>query len=196
MTVKLNLKPLDALRLEISQGLKVPRKRGPIDRVFLQWGKVVRGYLQERFVRESRGGGQWRRLSASTLAARRTKKRRRGKDGARRRSIRTVRFATGASSQLSAAPRILRDTGTLFRALNPVFSNRPGAIQRDIPFGVRIGFGGPDRHADGKVTVAQIARWHQTGAGKLPVRKIIVDPPLRVQAQMARLMQAALDKLK
>jgi hypothetical protein len=196
MTVKIDLRPLDQLKLEVSHGLRVPRKRGEISKALNQWAKLVRGFLQERFVRESKGGGDWPQLSRATLAARRNKARRRGPGGGRRKSIRNVRFKAGTSVSLGMAPRILRDTGTLFRALNPTFTNRPGAIEKDIPFGVRIGFGGPDKHSGGKATIVGIAMAHQTGAGRLPVRKIIVAPPAHVIEQMRSVMQRALDRLK
>lgn len=195
MPVKIDLKPLDNLKLEVRQGLSVPHKRGPIQRALNQWAALVRGFLQERFVRESKGGGSWPKLSKATLAARRNKARRRGRGGARRRSIRGARLKAGSAVSLGQSPRILRDTGTMFRVLSPQFVGQPGAIEKEIPFGVRIGFGGPDKHPSGKTTIAGIAMAHQTGAGRLPVRKIIVTPPARVISQMRAVMQRALDRL-
>ena len=90
---------------------------------------------------------------------------------------------------------ILRDTGTLFAALSPTFTGKPGALEEGIPFGIRVGYGGPSRHPDGKATIADIASFHQTGNGKLPVREIIVAPLPNVIEGMARDMQRALRQL-
>ena len=78
-------------------------------------------------------------------------------------------------SKKAALP--LRNTGTLLAVLETVFTKKPGQLEQKIPFGVRVGYGGDGGHPDGDgVTVAQIAEWHQTGAGNLPIREIIVEP--------------------
>lgn len=91
---------------------------------------------------------------------------------------------------------ILRDTGTLFAALSPVFASRPGQIEENIPYGINVGYGGASAHPSAKkATIADIANYHQTGAGHLPVRKIIVSPPETVTQQMSVIMQRAIDSL-
>lgn len=90
---------------------------------------------------------------------------------------------------------ILRDTGTLFAALSPVFVNKPGSIEETIPYGINVGYGGNSSHPKGKATVADIANFHQIGAGHLPVRKIIVSPPAPVIEAMTTVMQRAVDTL-
>lgn len=113
-------------------------------------GAIYRSFAKERYSRLSRGGGEWKSLSQRTKNARRGGK----KKGAT--------FA------------ILIDTGLLFNVLNPVLA--PGAIQETRGSAVRLGFGGPSAYPDGKATIADIASFHQFGAGKLPKREIIVEP--------------------
>ena len=135
---------------------------GPFGNAMIRWAIRYREFVQKRFVRLGSGGGEWPRLK---------RKRKRGK---------LVRA------------KILRDTGALLAALSPVFSSAAGAIQRRINKGIRVGYGGPAKHSKGRVTVAQIAHWHQVGAGNLPVRKIIVQPSRRVRQLMGQdLIRAA-----
>lgn len=70
---------------------------------------------------------------------------------------------------------ILRDTGTLFNTMAPQISAPPGSINRLIRDGIEVGYGGSASHPGGP-TIAQIAYWHQTGAGNNPKREIIVEP--------------------
>lgn len=95
----------------------------------------------------------------------------------------------------SGTVSILRDTGLLFNAVNPAFSGKPGQLQEDIPFGVRVGFGGPGRHPDGTATIADIASFHQEGGPHLPQRKIVVPPDDSTTRKMADVMQRAMDKM-
>lgn len=111
--------------------------------------------MNERFVTYSRGGGDWKPLK---------RKRRRGK---RNRAA------------------LLRDTGTLFAALSTQFSGAPGQLQENLKNGMRVGFGGPARHPGGVITVAELAAVHNFGLGRMPERKIIVDPSKKVLNQMA-----------
>lgn len=91
---------------------------------------------------------------------------------------------------------ILRDTGTLFAVLSPTFSGIAGQYEEDIPFGIRVGYGGNAGHPSAKkATIADIANYHQTGAGHLPVRTIIVAPSQAVVAQMTEIMQRAIKVL-
>ncbi len=68
---------------------------------------------------------------------------------------------------------ILRDTDTLLDSLTPVFSKLPGQYERIIPGGIEVGIRG-GKHPKSKVSVGQLASFHQTGAGNYPARKIIV----------------------
>lgn len=153
--VKVNLKPLHVTAANL------PRK------VYRLWGERYRAYIQDRFDRFSKGGGNWIKLSEATIA-----RRRKGKKGA---------------SGLLAA--ILRNTSIMFNAVSARFRSRPGQLQKDIPFGVVTGFGGSHRHPGGKATIADIASFHQegvnTGKVKIPARPIIVDPDKRTLDLMA-----------
>lgn len=91
---------------------------------------------------------------------------------------------------------ILRDTGLLFQALDPIFNNQPGSFQLQIENGIEVGFGGPSKQTGSKfATIADIATYHQLGNARLPQRKIIVDPPQDVIDQMTEDMQRGIDKL-
>lgn len=161
--VVIKLNGLKRFRSDVTQN----QSEGPIRTAIRQWGFRYRGAMQERFVRYSRGGGDWPPLKF---------KRKRGE---------------------KKRAAILRDTNTMFGALNPAFINAPGQYQEDIHFGVKVGYGGPSGYVKGKsaATVADVAEFHQTGAGFLPVRKTIVVPEPRVISSMANDMKRALIKL-
>ncbi len=92
---------------------------------------------------------------------------------------------------------ILKDTNTLFTALEPTFKRKPGQLQKDIPFGVRVGYGGEadKKHPSSKSkSVADIAGFHQDGGPNLPQREIIVSPDTTTIKRMQQLMQIALKK--
>jgi hypothetical protein len=82
----------------------------------------------------------------------------------------------------------------LFEALSPTLGT-PGQLQEDIPFGVRVGYGGPAMHPGGKITIAGLAAIHQGGLGHVPKREIIVPPDDRTISLMAGDMQRAIRKL-
>ena len=162
VTVDVDLAPLKRFKSTLDRDLR-GNGSGPIRAALRQWGARFRSFVQEHFVKMSRGG--WKKLK---------RPRRRGKAD-------------------SAA--VLRDTGTLFNALTPVFSSKPGALQKDIPFGVRVGYGGPAKHPKGGASVFDIARFHQTGAGPLEKREIIVGPDEPTVTQMAADMQRGIDRM-
>lgn len=162
VTVDVDLAPLKRFEAALDRDLRA-NGSGPIRAAIRQWGARFRAFIQERFVRMSRGG--WPPLK---------RRRRRGKGG---------------------SVAILRDTGTMFNALTPVFASKPGAIQKDIPFGVRVGYGGPARHPKGKASIHDIARFHQTGAGPLVKREIIVGPDQRTLDLMAADMDRGIDRM-
>jgi hypothetical protein len=125
-------------------------------------GAIYRSFAQERFSRLSRGGGEWPPLAESTIARRRKR-----------------------------SSSILYDKGLLFAALAPSLNAGGGAYEQVTSTGVRLGYGGPMKYeGEGKVTLADIASFHQTGSDRLPQRKIIVEPD---QATM-NIMIRELDK--
>ncbi len=146
------------------------RSNGPVRKAITQWAAIYRAAMLERYTKASRGSGDWPPLKPNTIA-----RRRKGKGVGPRASI-------------------LVDTGILRGALSIEFSNKPGQLQQDLPFGVRVGYGGPAQHDSGGPTVAQIANWHQTGAGRLPVREIIVSPTGKTLELMQKVMEAGIRK--
>lgn len=146
-----------------------------IRKVYKQWAARYRAFLRERYDRLSRGGGEWPPLSEATI------RRRRGYQKALK------KFLTGKTEIFSFKTSILRDTNTMFTALQPTFKGAPGALEEDIEHGIRVGYGGPQRYKDGgAATIADIASFHQEGAGKLPKREIIVPPDNNTMEAMTR----------
>lgn len=164
--VVVNMKGLDRFAAEIDRGLH-STSPGPMRNVLKQWAAVYRSFLQLRFVEFARGGG-WTGLKRKTIKARRGR---------------------------GIGVEILTDTGLLKGALQPQFIGAPGALEEHIPFGIRVGYGGPGQHPGGSATVAEIASYHQTGAGKLPVREIIVPPSDALMRRMASLMVRKLQEM-
>ena len=173
--VRLNLEPLRRFAAAIRGDLR-RSGNGPIRRAMRQWGARYRSFAQQRFDRYSKGGGDWPPLAESTK--RRRRKARKGRK-------------KGATRSFS----LLRDTGLMFAALNPAWTGKAGALQEDIQFGIRVGYGGPSKHPGGKATIADIARFHDIGAGNLPERQIIDVPDAPTWVAMANDMDRALGKM-
>jgi len=172
--VLLDVRGFDRFRRRFERGLR--GNAGPIDDMFKKWGRRYLTFARRRFVRMSRGG--WKPLAPSTIRARR------GPESTRRKKARR-RVGTAKTTTRVGAGKvaILRDTGTLLAALTV---GRPGNLFKRIPYGVRVGFGGPSRHPKGKATIADIAGFHNQGKGKLPKREIIVKPDARTVQGMRR----------
>ena len=146
----------------------IKARSGQVKFALRQWAIVYRAFVQERFARQ--GDGTWRPLKQSTIAR-------------RRKRVGNTRFSRVAT--------ILRDTGTLFAALNPVLS--PGAKEELSEFGITVGFGGSERHPGGGITIKQLAEVHQSGLGRVPKREIIVKPDSQTISTMAAIMEKAVD---
>lgn len=134
---------------------------GPFRETYRRWGEIYRGFLQLRFSRLSRGGGEWPPLAPRTIARK------------------------GHS-------RILFDTNTLYEALNPRLTNRPGQYQRNIPYGIHVSIRGGS-HPKAKVSIGDLARFHQQGAGNNPKRTIIVGPTDTVNSMLRHAMSVAME---
>ena len=173
-TVNLNLEPLKRFASAIRANLCITGN-GPIRRAMRQWAGRYRSFAQLRFDSYSKGGGDWAPLAESTK--RRRRKARKGHTGARSFSL------------------LRSDANLLFNALNPEWTSKPGALQKDISFGVRAGYGGPAKHPGGKASIADIAMFHDTGAGNLPKRQIIVNPDTKTVAAMAGDMERGLGEM-
>lgn len=161
MTVHVDLSPLIKFKERVLQ------KSGHVRVALKQWAAIYRGFIQERFDKYSKGGGNWRALSPVTIAGRRK------------------------GSGVSAVATILRDTGTLFVALDPGKLN-PGAIEKHTAFGVTVGYGGSGSHPKGKMTIAKLAAIHDQGLGRMPQRQIIVGPDAKTLKLMTKAMDRAL----
>ncbi len=181
MSVRFNMKPLDDFVRGVLTADKSSGRSPGISKAFKQWGEVYRSFTQERFSTFSRGGGDWPKLKPATIARR------------RKGTGKTVR-AKGRKPKTVAAGTvsILWDTGTLIGGLDPTLNVRKGGIEKDIPGGITVGFGGPAQHPKAKIGIAQLAGWHHSGAGYLPKREIIVKPPARVIERMRQLAENAL----
>lgn len=150
---------------------------GPLQEEILDgWQAIYAGFIQERFDRFSRGGGDWAPLKPATIRAKRNK-----------------------------SEGILVDTGLVKTSLSPVikgayagmynpdqgrgsFHSRQVGVTETIgkKLGIikdksfhgltmTLGFGGNARYPNG-TSVSDVAMFHQDGAGNLPQRKILVSP--------------------
>jgi len=174
---------------------------GPINDALKLWGVRYRSWAQQRFNAFSKGGGDWKPLADSTIA-----KRRRGTKSNQQKlkEIWSARVAlhkkdSKTADVLGGQVSILRDTGLLFNALSPMFVGAPGALERRIKFGIRVGYGGPQKHTlgvKGAATIADIASFHQKGhLPHLPKREIIVNPPMQVVDMMALDIERAIERI-
>lgn len=142
------------------------------------WTQRVRTFLERRFDKNSRGGGDWRPLSPETI--RRKMKKAKANQKRNRRKNRAADFSALDSS--FGGVSILMDTGVLRAALNPQKEN-PGYVQRQMINGeeatVSLGFGGDAKHPESKsgITIVELARIHHFGTRRgIPARPIIVLP--------------------
>lgn len=174
-TVKIDLSALKHFKDKLNKDLRAGGQitgGSPINNAIKQWGVRYRSFIRERFIIYSRGGGNWPPLKPLTIK-RKLKGKKKGKSS------------------------ILIDTGQMFAALDPIFTSKPGALNEKIPFGVRIGYGGPGVYTKkygGAVTIADVAHFHQTGAGRLPKREIIVPPDAKTVELMTQDMNRAVLK--
>lgn len=164
LNVTVNLKGLTKFSETLEADLRLSGN-GQIRAAMHEWNVILARFLVARWERMSRGG--WTPLRPATLARK---------------------------AALGLLMLILRATDRMFQAFSPEFARKPGKVSQDVPFGVRVGFGPGMRypHDRGGPTMASIAMWHQTGAGRLPVRKIIVPPDTATKAQMRAVMGKAM----
>jgi len=123
------------------------------------WSTIYRAFTRQRFYKNSRGGGDWPPLSQRTIDARR-----KGKG--------------------SGSPAILRDTGTMFAAIQPNLDSNGLLQSRPRPLGFTAFLGGHRTYKDG-ATLVQVAEFHHKGSGHLPKRTILVIPGANTIKQMA-----------
>jgi hypothetical protein len=169
--VKVDISGLKKFQRIINAGLK--QKTGPIRDAIKQWVRRYLGFIRKRYDRLSKsgGGGEWKPLKPETIA-----KRRKGRGKKRTASI-------------------LRDTGTLFTAINPAITTPRGALREQVKFGARVGYEQGATHPNSrKATIADIAYYHQKGKGHNPRRRILVDADDKTKRQMVRDMARAVKR--
>ncbi len=167
LNVNVNLKGLTKFQETLEADLRLSGN-GPIRAAMHEWNVIMARFLIARWERMSHGG--WTPLRPATIARK---------------------------AKLGLLLLILRATDQMFQAFSPEMARKPGKITQDIPFGTRIGFGPGMKypHGRGGPTMEKIAMWHQTGAGNLPVRKIIVPPDTTTKAQMRAVMSKAVKEV-
>lgn len=122
------------------------------------WSTIYRGFTRSRFYKFSRGGGDWPGLKASTLRSRR-------------------------GSGVGAA--ILRDTNAMFASLQPELGGSGLMQSTPLPgLGFRAVLSSGTTYKSG-TTLSDVASFHHHGAGRLPVRRILVAPDRRTIENMS-----------
>ncbi len=154
-TVTLSISGLEKFTKQIESDTSPALKK-----TLKQWGARYRGWVTRRFIKFSKGQGNWPPLKLSTILRRKKGK---GKSG-------TV--------------AILRDTGQLLQALAPMLG-QPGQLERYEGFGVVLGYNDSAMHMGSKVTIGDIAAFHNYGMGNNPVRLILEIPDPETLKKMA-----------
>lgn len=165
-------------------GRRLSVRSGPVRDMFEQIGARYLGFLRRRYVRNSRGGGDWEPLAPSTIKQRR---------GSKRRKTRSPRARTKTTTRGSATKvAILRDTGTLQRALTVGASGNDFTLMRN---GIRVGFADVPHPNGDDVTIAQLATIHDEGKG-VPERQILVEPDAATLHAMQRIVNTGLRRIE
>lgn len=140
-----------------------------LQQCYRRWGHRYEAFVRRRFVKNSSGGGDWPKLKSTTMKARRS------------------------GTRKGKGVQILRDTGTVHAALSIGAKGNHFQLLRD---GCEFGFGGTAAHPEGHASIADIARFHDQGAGHLPKRQIIVEPDAATVAAMAEDVKWAINRVK
>jgi len=154
--------------------------KGPLRPVFKQWGIRYLAWTRRLFYIKSRGGTAqgvtWKELSPVTIRRRSRRSRRvRGEHGENRYAI------------------LIDRLGTIVKALVPY---EAGNLFKYIYGGVRVGFGGPAKHPEGKATIGDIGLWHNVGKGKrLPKRQILHLPSSDLQRKMGNDLKRGIERI-
>jgi hypothetical protein len=166
VTVNVNLHRLRRFREALDRDLRLS-SNGPVRRALQQWIAILSRFLTRRWMLFSHGGGNWPDILPETRA----RKVKRG-----------------------LLNLIMRATDSMFQAFALSSEGKPGTLSEEVPFGVRLGFGGglDYPHPGSGTSMAKIAMFHQTGAHPNRVRKIIVPPDTTTTQKMREVMQSAL----
>ena len=140
-------------------------------------GVVYAAQTQRQFNTNSKGGGFWRPLAASTVAQRR------GPAKGRRKSTRhKKRSVTGRKVS------ILRDTGLLFRSFGP--GTHGNLLEVDLQ-NASVDYGVSGSVSHGGVTFGQLAQIHHLGLGHVPARPLLNDPTDSTKRRIEQIWAAA-----
>lgn len=137
--------------------------------MFKQWSGRYEGFTRRRFKKNSRGGGEWPPLAASTIA-----RRRKGK----------------SKGKGKGKKAILNNTGILEGSL--VIGSSKNMTKR-IKDGIRYGIAAA-KHPGGGLTVQRLAEIHQNGEGRVPKRTILVQPSKEVERGMIADLRRAVER--
>jgi hypothetical protein len=163
-----DIRKMDRYRSIINKQLRLGT--GEIGKAYTKWGVRIRGFLRRRFKRLSKGGGEWPPITLETARAK------------------------GFND-------ILVETGTIYSKFafgrKSIVSNyiRSRGLRHTVSISVFTGGDEPHPKGNGVTTVSDIVGYHQTGAGNLPVRKVVVPPTEQIQRGMAADMQSAVDRI-
>lgn len=191
-----NLGPLHDIQTELEAGLRSSNADNPVRRGFRQIAEIYRSWTKLRWIKYSRGGGDWKGLSASTLA-----KRRKGTDRSlgRVKPRRGKKLAPGQRKRLrenaTRSASILIDTATMIAAVDPGAGPDKGGLTQDIPYGIRVGIGGGPRHKGAALTIGQLAAIQHNGNKTIPARPIIVQPDPEVIDRAARILRQSVSQI-
>lgn len=168
-TVTVRLGRLRRFREVLESDLR-EKTNGPVREALRDWKRIYWEFINERFATFAAGGGDWPPLSPKT---------------------------TARKAKLGLDPRILVATRLLEANLDPQFAAKPGEVNDDVPFGVRVSVGSSsDESYPGGKTVREVAMYHQFGGPKLPRRQVVVPPDADARAAMRARMKQALKELK
>ena len=151
--VRFNMRPFDKLVSAVELA-GAEAASTPLTAMFTAWGGRYMAFTRRRYLKFSRGGGDWAPLAESTKARRR--KPRRGHVGSRSMSI-------------------LIDTRTLFNALTAGSTGNLSQVLKN-PGGIRVGFAEGVQHGMDGITIRKLAVIHDQGLGNVPKRTILVPP--------------------
>lgn len=158
-----DLRGLERFRNSLSADLR-QKRNGPVRQALHRWKDIWVQQTRARFLKFSRGGGNWPRLAEKTIERKKAGKR--------------LILRAGNDSILDAID-------------DAEFAAKPGTVN-DVPFGVVVMIGGNDRHPSGKISMKRLIEIHDQGRGNNPQRKIIVPPDGKSRQRMGTIMTAAL----
>lgn len=155
--VEIDIGPLEKLSRDIKG------KIGKINEAFDEWRDIYVGEMRRRFLRFSRGSGNWPKLKKP------------------RASGKWPGFILKDTRTLTKAFTI-KQKG--FRGQLTIVEN--------LDFGIKIGFGSGNHPGGNKPAMVDLAGFHHFGMVRLPARELLVEPGVMSEEKMARVMEKAI----